>query len=102
VVLEQIVNQMLQVAGLPPERRFLSQRSARLLAGALGNVWRTLRLSSEPPLTRFLVEQLSTSHWFDISAARRDLGYQPKVAVGEGLARLSEWWIREGRQQRSL
>jgi nucleoside-diphosphate-sugar epimerase len=97
VVLEQIVNQMLQVAGLPPEQRHLSQRNARLLAGLLETVWRTLRLSSDPPLTRFLVEQLSTSHWFDISAARRDLGYQPKATIGEGLARLSEWWIREGR-----
>jgi nucleoside-diphosphate-sugar epimerase len=101
VVLEQIVNQMLQIAGLPPEHRYLPQRNARLLAGVLEAVWRTLRLSSDPPLTRFLVEQLSTSHWFDITAARRDLGYQPKATMGEGLARLSEWWIREGREQRS-
>ena len=101
VVLEQMVNQLLQVAGLAPEQRMLSQRNARLLAGLIESVWRGLRLSSDPPLTRFLVEQLSTSHWYDISAARRDLGYQPRVTLGEGLARLSEWWIREGRSPRA-
>ena len=46
-------------------------------------------LRGEPPLTRFLVEQASTAHWFDISAARRDLGYRPRVSMAEGLARLT-------------
>jgi nucleoside-diphosphate-sugar epimerase len=42
-------------------------------------------------MTRFLAAQLSTSHWFDISAARRDLGYQPRVSTAEGMQRLGEW-----------
>ena len=37
----------------------------------------TLRLASEPPMTRFVAEQLATAHWFDIGAAKRDLGYVP-------------------------
>ena len=41
-------------------------------------------------MTRFVASQLSTSHWYDISAARRDLGYDPKVSVEEGLRRLGE------------
>jgi nucleoside-diphosphate-sugar epimerase len=44
----------------------------------------------EPPMTRFVARQLSTSHWYDISAARRDLEYAPKVSVEEGLKRLGE------------
>ncbi|MEJ7704960.1 MAG: hypothetical protein WKF47_15500 [Geodermatophilaceae bacterium] len=39
-------------------------------------------------MTRFLARQLSTSHWFDISAARRDLGYVPRVSIADGMARL--------------
>ena len=34
-------------------------------------------------MTRFLAQQLSTSHWFDISAARRDLGYEPAISTDE-------------------
>ena len=39
----------------------------------------------EPRLTRFVVHELSTAHWFDISAARRDLGYSPGISIAEGL-----------------
>jgi nucleoside-diphosphate-sugar epimerase len=34
--------------------------------------------------------QMSTAHWYDISAARRDLGYEPTVTVEEGLKQLGE------------
>jgi nucleoside-diphosphate-sugar epimerase len=40
-------------------------------------------------MTRFLAQQLATSHWFDISAARRDLGYEPQVGLDEGFRRLA-------------
>ena len=50
--------------------------------------WRLLRLRSDPPLTRWSVEQLSTAHWYDISAAKRDLGYHPEISIEEGLQRL--------------
>ena len=39
-------------------------------------------------MTKFVAGQLSTSHWYDISAAKRDLEYVPKVGVEEGLKRL--------------
>ena len=45
----------------------------------------------EPPMTRFLARQLSTTHWFNIDAARRDLGYEPRVSIAEGLRRLEQW-----------
>jgi nucleoside-diphosphate-sugar epimerase len=46
-------------------------------------------------MTRFLAAQLATSHWFDISAARRDLGYEARVSSVEGMRRLREW-LRQG------
>ena len=42
-------------------------------------------------MTRFLAEAVATSHWFNIAAARRDLGYQPQVSTAEGLQRLEQW-----------
>jgi nucleoside-diphosphate-sugar epimerase len=47
-----------------------------------------LRPGAEPPLTRFLARGLTTAHWFNIDAARRDLGYAPRVSLTEGLRRL--------------
>ena len=48
--------------------------------------------SGEPLMTRFLVDQLCTAHWFNIEAARRDLGYEPTVSIVEGLKRLARWF----------
>ena len=47
-------------------------------------------------MTRFIAEQLSTAHWFDITAAKRDLGYKPRLNFAEGLARLTTWQLRAG------
>jgi len=54
-------------------------------------LYTVLRIQKEPPMTRFLAKQLSTSHWFDITAARRDLDYHPTVSMEQGLKRLEEW-----------
>jgi nucleoside-diphosphate-sugar epimerase len=42
-------------------------------------------------MTRWAARELATSHWFDIGAAKRDLGYAPQVSIDEGLTRLREW-----------
>ena len=36
-------------------------------------------------MTRFLARELSTAHWYNLDAARRDLGYSPQVGIEEGL-----------------
>ena len=43
----------------------------------------------EPPMTRFLAEQLSTAHWFDQRETREVLDWSPGVSVDEGLERLA-------------
>ena len=60
-------------------------------AGLLELGYVLARKSNEPPMTRFLARQLSTTHWFNIDAARRDLDYQPRVSITEGLNRLEQW-----------
>ena len=37
-----------------------------------------------------MVQQVTHARWFDIGAARRELGYSPQVSIDEGLARLRE------------
>ena len=60
------------------------------IGGILEGLWWIFRLKGEPPMTRFVARQLSTAHWYDISAARRDLGYSPTVSTEEGLKRLAK------------
>ncbi|ANS78717.1 NAD(P)H steroid dehydrogenase-like protein in alkane synthesis cluster [Serinicoccus hydrothermalis] len=43
---------------------------------------------TQPPLTRFLAEQLSTAHWFDQRRTREVLDWRPAVSLDEGLDRL--------------
>ncbi|PRQ04968.1 NAD-dependent epimerase/dehydratase family protein [Enhygromyxa salina] len=85
------INDLLGAAGLPPVTKTVSVGVARAIAAVVEGVWSLLRLEAEPPLTRFVVSQLSTAHWYDISAARRDLGYAPKVSYAEGMERLRAW-----------
>ena len=61
------------------------------LGAVIGSVHDRLHRPGEPRLTRFLAEELSTSHWFDIGAARRELGYVPAVTLEQGLERLGAW-----------
>jgi nucleoside-diphosphate-sugar epimerase len=62
------------------------------LVGALLELaYKTLRLSGEPYITRFMAEAVSQTHWFNINAAKKDLGYEPKVTTAEGLKRLEDW-----------
>lgn len=89
VELWAFLNRVLADAGVPPVTKSVSVWKAKLAGRVLERVYRTLRLRAEPPMTRFVASQLSTSHWYDITAARRDLGYVPAVSVEEGLKRLA-------------
>ena len=85
------IDEILAMAKLPPVDKSLSVESARRIGRICEDVYRFLRLRSEPPMTRFLAAQLGTSQWFDISAAKRDFGYEPQISTTEGMQRLRSW-----------
>jgi nucleoside-diphosphate-sugar epimerase len=90
VELWPFIDRILVEAGVPPVTKSVSAWKARLAGRVFETAYWLFRLPGEPPMTRFVASQLSTSHWYDISAARRDLGYEPRVSVEEGLKRLGE------------
>jgi len=82
----------LEAAGAPPVHKSLPFSLAYAIGSACEGLWPLLRLKSEPPLTRFVAEQLYTTHWYSMEPARRDFGYVPHISIEEGLQRLRAAW----------
>jgi nucleoside-diphosphate-sugar epimerase len=94
VPLWDMVDAILEAGGLPPVNKSISPGIARLIGSCFERIYSALNIKKEPPMTRFLAEELSTSHWFDITAAKKDLGYFPAVSTNEGLRRLRSYLQR--------
>jgi 2-alkyl-3-oxoalkanoate reductase len=88
VVLWDWINGLLAALGEAPVTRRISLRAATALGFACEAAWSLLPLPSDPPMTRFVAAELAKDHWFDISAARRDLGYAPRVGMEQGTSEL--------------
>ena len=92
----EMINGILCAAGLEPVRRKIPAGLAWLAGAVLEWIYRSFNIQSEPGMTRFVARELSTSHWYDISAAKRDLGFRPWISTEEGLDRLEKWFIQTG------
>jgi nucleoside-diphosphate-sugar epimerase len=88
VLLWDWINGLLEALGERTVTRRVPLRAAYAAGVAAEWIWRGLRLAGEPPMTRFLANELAKDHWFDLTAARRDLGYRPRVTMTEGTAEL--------------
>ncbi|MFH1157033.1 MAG: NAD-dependent epimerase/dehydratase family protein [Pseudomonadota bacterium] len=91
VLLWDMVNAFLQAAGLPPVRGAVSARTAWMAGRIMETAYACLGINAEPPMTGFVARELATSHWFDISRAKKDLGYVPGISTSQGLENLRVW-----------
>jgi nucleoside-diphosphate-sugar epimerase len=87
-----LIRQVCAALGYEYPRRSIPYPVAMGLATVLEGVSRLLPGQPEPLLTRYMVGVLAKSTTLDISAARRDLGYAPRVSVQEGFERFVRWW----------
>ena len=94
--MEALVSGLLRAAGAPEVHRHIPLRAAYALGAVAETLWPLLRLKGEPPMTRFLAEQLATTHWYSMVPAQRDFGYVPKVSMQEGLQRVADAWQTHG------
>lgn len=86
--MRELLNRLLRAAGAPEVDKSLPFGAAYAIGAACETLWPLLRLRGEPPMTRFLAEQLSTAHWYSMAPATRDFGYVPRVTMEEGFRRL--------------
>jgi nucleoside-diphosphate-sugar epimerase len=79
------VNEIMTRLDIPPVTRSLSLPLARRLGSFMEFSYRTFPLKGEPRLTRFLANELALDHYYDISKAKRELGYRPQYAMVEAI-----------------
>ncbi len=94
VRLWEFVDRFLRLAGLPTVKRALPLWLARMLGAFMEWLYSGFHLKGEPWMTRFLATQLGVDHYFDISEAVRDFGYEPTLSPDEILQELvgSDWF----------
>lgn len=78
-----------RAAGVKPPSFSVPAGIARAAGGLVERLWGIRPGADEPPMTRFLAEQLSTAHWFDQRDTREALHWTPAVSIDEGLERLA-------------
>ena len=87
----ELMRSMCESAGVPFEPRHLSLTLGIRLGSLVERLW-PLMQSSEPPITRFIAEQLGTAHWFDQRVVHNDLKWAPSVTLDEGFKQLTQWF----------
>jgi len=88
VVLWDWINDLLRALGEPTVTKRISLSAASAFGAMCESLWRLLPVTTEPPMTRFIAAELAKDHWFDLTAARRDLGYTPRITMAAGTAEL--------------
>ncbi|MFT5283933.1 MAG: nucleoside-diphosphate-sugar epimerase [Planctomycetota bacterium] len=83
------VSELFERIGVPVPKRAISARTAYALGSVCEFIWKKFSLSGEPPMTRFLAMQLSTSHSYDLGPIERDLGYRELVSTAEMTERIA-------------
>jgi 2-alkyl-3-oxoalkanoate reductase len=79
-------------ANVPFAPRDVPLAIAKVAGSVVERAWKLTRRTTEPPLTRFLAEQLGTAHWFDPRPAKDDLGWTPRITIDQGLEALAAWF----------
>jgi len=90
ITMAAMLNKILNCVDLPPVTKRVPSAVAYAAGATLEWLYKILNKKQEPIMTRFVAKQLSTSHYFDISAAKNDFGYVPLISIEEGMELLKE------------
>ena len=92
--LNELVALIADVAGVPPPTLHLPVWPF-WIAGALCEAV-CAPFGLEPPIYRRRVDFYTKSRAFDITRARQELGYAPKVGLRDGITRTLDWYRQHG------
>src|SRR5215203_2329746 len=92
--LNELIRMIADVAGVEPPRLHLPVWPVWIAGAACEALCAPLKI--EPPLYRRRVDFFTKSRAFDISRARAELGYAPRVSLREGIRRTLAWYRDAG------
>ena len=87
----ELMSRICLAAGVEFSPKHVPAVIARSIGSVVERIWPLIR-KDEPPITRFVAEQLGTAHWFDQRPAQEDLNWKPQLSLDEGFARLTDWF----------
>jgi nucleoside-diphosphate-sugar epimerase len=87
----ELMSRICLAAGVEFSPKHVPAVIARSIGSVVERIWPLIR-KDEPPITRFVAEQLGTAHWFDQRPAQEDLNWKPQVSLDEGFVRLAKWF----------
>ncbi|HBE42030.1 MAG TPA: 3-beta hydroxysteroid dehydrogenase [Bacteroidales bacterium] len=87
VLLWDFLDIILQSSGLEPLKKRVPVWTATIISH-VAEVFHRIFMNDQETLTPFIVSELTRSHWFDISRARRLLDYEPVISNIEGLKKM--------------
>jgi nucleoside-diphosphate-sugar epimerase len=96
----KLVRRICDELNLPYPKRKISYQTANAVASALELIYTFIPTSPEPPLTRISVSMLANNTTLDISAAKNELGYGPRVSINEGFELFMKWWKEKATESR--
>ncbi|OQY28329.1 MAG: 3-beta hydroxysteroid dehydrogenase [Candidatus Cloacimonetes bacterium 4572_55] len=82
------IQELLNKLGLPPIKRKISLSAARMIGASMEFGYGLFRIKGEPRMTRFLACELAMSHYYDISRAKQDFGFEPRFSMKEAVDKL--------------
>ncbi len=91
----KMADEFLKAANLPPINGRVSAKTAYVAGVFFEFIYKLFNIEKDPPMTKFAAKELATSHWFNISKAKKDLGYTPEVSIEQGLQKLKKWFEKQ-------
>ena len=83
-----LMNGILTACDRPEVHKTLSPKIAYWIGFLFEGIYRLFRIQKEPLMTRFIAEQLSTAHWYNVDASQQDLNFTPQYTIQQALDRL--------------
>ncbi len=94
MILDDLLSTIAKITGRPDTKIHIPALPFQLAGSLCEKI--CIPLGIEPPIYRRRVDFFTKSRSFDISKAKRLLGYAPKYGLQEGLGRTAQWYKEQG------
>lgn len=92
-VWEEFIDGLCKLFNLKKPEKYINENLALAVATIIDFIWKIPYFAKnyEPLVTRYALGMATKSTTYSIEAAKKDLGYEPKITHDEGLKKLKEW-----------